>query len=311
MTTQLSKTEIVNDNNEVVISYLTIEEKVETLQSLGEEWFSSIKGEKDIYLKRGRILRRIINEELYKVKFNKETGIYEQIENREFEDFLKEDSKVFFNRHKALSIDSAKNYQAFYILCNRMLSHENFLEPIMLGQITPMTHLILNDLDKAEEVWKGALACKGDKEYPSTSDVQHAFIVHGPKKAATLRVQHQKNKFYNQPNLKKEEVKEEPISFVEEPVVEKPQISFDKLEKYEGSIDPSIKCKAIASSYHQAKEGLSSFKFTLYNFIQENGLEALKELKNIDVGVYSINDLDNKIKVLEEDLIKIKILLDS
>ena len=37
MTTQLSKTEIVNDNNEVVISYLTIEEKVEALKSLGED----------------------------------------------------------------------------------------------------------------------------------------------------------------------------------------------------------------------------------------------------------------------------------
>ena len=311
MTTQLSKTEVVNDNNEVVISYRTTEEKVKALQSLGEEWFSSIKTENDIYLQRGRILREIVNEKLYKLKFNKETGIYEEIENREFEDFLKEDSKVFFKRHKNLSLNSANNYQAFYLLCNRMLSYQNFDEPVLLGQITPMTHLILDDLDKAEEVWKGALACKGDKEYPSTSDVEHAFMVHGPKKAVTLRVQHQKDKFYNQPRSKKEEVKEEPISFVEEPVTNKPQISFDKLEKYEGSIDPSIKCKAIASSYHQAKESLSSFKFTLYNFIQENGIEALNELKNIDVGVYSINDLDNKIKVLEEDLIKIKILLDS
>ena len=64
MTTQIAKTEIVNDNNEVVISYLTIEEKVQALQLLGEEWFSSIKTEKDIYLQRGRILREIINEEL-------------------------------------------------------------------------------------------------------------------------------------------------------------------------------------------------------------------------------------------------------
>ena len=106
MTTQLSKTEVVNDNNEVVISYRdTIEEKVEALQSLGEKWFSSIKTEKDIYLQRGRILREIINEKLYKIKFNKETGIYEEIENREFEDFLKErNSKsqtTFFKRHKS------------------------------------------------------------------------------------------------------------------------------------------------------------------------------------------------------------------
>ena len=114
MTTRIAKTEIVNDNNEVVISYLTTEEKVEALQSLGEEWFSSIKTEKDIYLQRGRILREIINDQLYKVKFNKETGIYEQIENREFEDFLREDSKVFFKRHKKLSLDTANRYQAFY-----------------------------------------------------------------------------------------------------------------------------------------------------------------------------------------------------
>jgi hypothetical protein len=311
MTTQIAKTEVVNDNNEVVISYLTTEEKVKALQTLGEEWFSSIKTENDVYLQRGRILREIVNEKLYKLKFNKETDLYEEIENREFEDFLKEDSKVFFKRHKNLSLNSANNYQAFYLLCDRMLSYQNFDEPVLLGQITPMTHLILDDLDKAEEVWKGALACKGDKEYPSTSDVEHAFIVHGPKKAATLRVQHQKDKFFNQPKFKKEEVEEESTNFIEEPIVEKPQISFNELEKYDGSIDPSIKCKAIASSYHQAKESLSTFKFTLYNFIQENGLEALEELKNIDVGVYSINDLDIKVKVLEEELIKIKLMLDS
>ena len=105
MTTQIAKTEIVNDNNEVVTSYLTIEEKIQALQLLGEEWFSSIKTEKDIYLQRGRILREIINEQLYKIKFNKETGTYEQIENREFEDFLREDSKVFFKRHKNLSLN--------------------------------------------------------------------------------------------------------------------------------------------------------------------------------------------------------------
>jgi len=307
MTTQIAKTEIVNDNNEVVISYLTTEEKVEALQSLGEEWFSSIKTEKDIYLQRGRILREIVNEKLYKLKLDKETGVYKEIENREFEDFLKEDSKEFFKRHKNLTFESAKNYQAFYLLCDRMLSHKNFCPPVIMHQITPMTHLILNDLDKAEEVWKGALACKGDKEHPSNDDVKNAFIVHGPKVQAKQRAYNAVKREYEQ--TVSENLKEEPISFVEEPVINKPQISFNELEKYEGSIDPSLKCKAIASSYHQAKESLSSFKFTLYNFIQENGIKALNELKNIDVGVYSINDLDNKIKILEQDLMKIKALL--
>jgi hypothetical protein len=307
MTTQLSKTEVVNDNNEVISSYITIEEKIKSLQSLGKEWFSSIKTEKDIYLQRGRILREIVNEELYKLKLDKETGVYKEIENREFEDFLKEDSKEFFKRHKNLTFESAKNYQAFYLLCDRMLSHKNFCPPVIMHQITPMTHLILNDLDKAEEVWKGALACKGDKEHPSNDDVKNAFIVHGPKVQAKQRAYNAFKREYEQ--TRSENLKEEPINTVEEPVINKPQISFNELEKYEGSIDPSLKCKAIASSYHQAKESLSSFKFTLYNFIQENGVEALNELKNIDVGVYSINDLDNKIKILEQDLMKIKALL--
>ena len=311
MTTQIAKTEIVNDNNEVVTSYITTEEKVQALQLLGEEWFSSIKTEKDIYLQRGRILREIVNEKLYKLKFNKETGLYEEIENREFEDFLKEDSKKFFKRHKNLTFESAKNYQAFYLLCDRMLSHKNFCPPVIMHQITPMTHLISNDLDKAEEVWKGALACKGDKEHPSNDDVQHAFILHGPKKAATLRVQHQKDKFYNQPKFKKQEVEEESTNFIEEPIAEKPQISFDELEKYDGSIDPSVKCKAIASSYHQAKEAISSFKFTLYNFIKENGLESLEELKNIDVGVYSIHDLNLKVNKLNNEVKSIISILNN
>jgi len=37
MTTEIAKTEIVNENNEVITSYLTIQEKIQALQSLGEE----------------------------------------------------------------------------------------------------------------------------------------------------------------------------------------------------------------------------------------------------------------------------------
>jgi len=307
MTTQIAKTEIVNDNNEVVISYLTTEEKIQNLQTLGKEWYSSIQTEKDIYLQRGRILREIINNKLYKLKFNKETKQYEEIPHREFEDFLNEDSKDFFKRHKKLNIISAKNYQAFYLLCNRILSTKNYIEPVIISQITPMTHLILNDLDKAEEVWKGAVACKGEKEHPNTDDVQHAFILHGPKKQVTTRIHHQIQKEYDTPRIKKEE----PINTFEEPVVEKPQISFDELEKYDGSIDPSVKCKAIASSYHQAKEAISSFKFTLYNFVKENGLESLEELKNIDVGVYSIHDLNLKVDKLNDEVKSIISILNN
>jgi hypothetical protein len=307
MTTQIAKTEIVNDNNEVVISYLTTEEKIQNLQTLGKEWYSSIQTEKDIYLQRGRILREIINNKLYKLKFNKETKQYEEIPHREFEDFLNEDSKDFFKRHKKLNIISAKNYQAFYLLCNRILSTKNYIEPVIISQITPMTHLILNDLDKAEEVWKGAVACKGEKEHPNTDDVQHAFILHGPKKQVTTRIHHQIQKECDTPRIKKEEL----INTFEEPVVEKPQISFDKLEKYDGSIDPSIKCKAIASSYHQAKEAISSFKFTLYNFVKENGLESLEELKNIDVGVYSIHDLNLKVDKLNDEVKSIISILNN
>ena len=307
MTTQIAKTEIVNDNNEVVISYLTTEEKIQNLQTLGKEWYSSIQTEKDIYLQRGRILREIINNKLYKLKFNKETKQYEEIPHREFEDFLNEDSKDFFKRHKKLNIISAKNYQAFYLLCNRILSTKNYIEPVIISQITPMTHLILNDLDKAEEVWKGAVACKGEKEHPNTDDVQHAFILHGPKKQVTTRIHHQIQKECDTPRIKKEE----PINTFEEPVVEKPQISFNELEKYDGSIDPSVKCKAIASSYHQAKEAISSFKFTLYNFVKENGLESLEELKNIDVGVYSIHDLNLKVDKLNDEVKSIISILNN
>ena len=218
--------------------------------------------------------------------------------------YLKHSEIIFVS---ICQLDTANRYQAFYLLCNRMLSHANLSEPMIISQITPMTHLILTDIDNAVEVWKGAIAVKGEKEYPNTDDVQNAFIVHGPKVQAKQRAYNAVKREYEQ--TVSENLKEEPINTLEEPIINKPQISFNELEKYDGSIDPSVKCKAIASSYHQAKESLSTFKFTLYNFIQENGLETLNELKKIDVGVYSINNLDNKIKVLEEDLNKIKTLL--
>ena len=45
-----------------------------------------------------------------------------------------------------------------------MLSHANLSEPMIISQITPMTHLILTDIDNAVEVWKGAIAVKGEKD---------------------------------------------------------------------------------------------------------------------------------------------------
>lgn len=303
MTTKLSKTELVNDNSEIILSYQTLEEKTKTLKYLGQEWFSSIKTEKDIYLQRGRILREIVNNKLYKIKFNKETKKYEEIENRKFEDFLQEDSKEYFKRHKPLALKTAIRYQAFHLLCNEILHQPSMSAPILITQIEPMADLILSDLDKAVEVWKGAYdSCK--KDYPTQDEVYQAFIVYGPRDKAKERAFNAVKREYDQAVSEKEKT-------YEEPEVSKPTISISELQKYDGSVDAGLTCKAIASSYHQAKESLSSFKFTLYNFIQENGIEALNELKKVDVGVYSINDLDNKIKVLEEELIKIKALLND
>jgi|TARA_B100000424_G_scaffold75338_1_gene55903 hypothetical protein len=303
MTTELSKIEVVNDNSEIILSYQTLEEKVQALKSLKIKWKEGVIREKDIYLQRGEILRKIVNNKLYKLKYDESIDSFREVQDRKFEDFLKEDSKYLFNTDKPLHLSTANNYQAFYLLYNKVLSHVSIHEPIYINQIKPMTNLILTDIDNAVEVWKGAYdSCK--KDYPTHDEVYQAFIVHGPKPQATQRAFNSVKREYEQAVSDKEKT-------YKEPEVSKPTISISELQKYDGSVDAGLTCKAIASSYHQAKESLSSFKFTLYNFIQKNGIEALNELKNVDVGVYSINDLDIKLKGLEEELIKIKLMLDS
>lgn len=304
MTTELSKTEVVNDNSEIILSYQTLEEKVQALESLKVKWKEGVIREKDIYLQRGEILRKIVNNKLYKLKYDENTDSFKEVNDREFEDFLKEDSKFLFNTEKSLTLNTANNYQAFYLLYNKVLSHKHVYEPKYIRQVIPVTNLVLTDIDNAVEVWKGAYdSCK--KNYPTQDEVNQAFIVHSRDRVkATQRAMNVIRKDYKQAIFEKEKT-------YEEPEINKPTISISELQKYDGSVDAGLTCKAIASSYHQAKEALSSFKFTLYNFIQENSIKALNELKSVDVGVYSINDLDNKIKILEQDLIKIKVLLDS
>tara|TARA_R100000353_G_scaffold34134_1_gene27405 strand:+ start:64 stop:978 length:915 start_codon:yes stop_codon:yes gene_type:complete len=304
MTTKLSKIEVVNDNSEIILSYQTLEEKVQALKNLKVKWKEGVIKEKDIYLQRGEILRKIVNNKLYKLKYDKNTDSFKDVNDRQFEDFLKEDSKFLFNIEKSLTLNTANNYQAFYLLYNKVLSHKHVYEPKYIRQIIPVTNLILTDIDNAVEVWKGAYnSCK--KDYPTQDEVNQAFIVHSRDRVkARQRAMNVITKDYKQAISEKEKT-------YEQPEVNKPTISISELQKYDGSVDAGLTCKAIASSYHQAKEALSTFKFTLYNFIQENGLEALNELKNIDVGIYSINNLDNKIEVLEQDLIKIKALLND
>ena len=54
----------------------------------------------------------------------------------------------------------------------------------------------------------------------------------------------------------------------------------------------------------------SEFKNAVHDILSQRVQSAI-ELKKVDVGVYSINDLDIKVKGLEEELIKIKLMLDS
>ena len=95
MTTELSKTEVVNDNSEIILSYQTLEEKVQALESLKVKWKEGVIREKDIYLQRGEILRKIVNNKLYKLKYDENTDSFKEVNDREFEDFFKRGFQVF------------------------------------------------------------------------------------------------------------------------------------------------------------------------------------------------------------------------
>ena len=71
-----------------------------------------------------------------------------------------------------------------------------------------------------------------------------------------------------------------------------------ELERKESDIDVCAECKKLSQAIHHAEESLSSLHGILYHQLNSYGSAYIETMKQFDAGVYSVNDIEDKIASL-------------
>ena len=238
----------------------------------------------------------ILGKALFRISRNK---LYRGINGgRTWEQYLKEESTKLTGNPDPLKPDTARHLRAFYQFRNEILLERSTLSslpvPTTYSQVIPLIGTITRNPDEAVEIWKTACSVAGGKKAPSFSQVQDVYLRTRSKKQLEERGERQERsngavvesfKKYNREVQDKNQEEE-----YKTPVWE--------LERKEGDTDVCAECKKLSQAIHNAEESLSSLHGILYHQLNSYGSAYIETMKQFDAGVYSVNDIEDKIAAL-------------
>jgi len=222
---------------------------------------------------------------------------------RTWEQYLKEESPKLTGNPEPIKLNTADRLKAFYRFRNEILLELSTLGtlpvPTTYSQVIPLIGTISDNPDLAVDIWKSACSVSGKDKVPSMSIVQEVYL--------KTRSQQQLERRSNQQQLKKQADIESFRKYNRDIQDKKdktttPEIKAWELDKIDNSLDAVSLCKQISTACHNAKETLSTLKFSIYNLVHKEGSQVLKDLKNVDAGVYSVNTLESQINELQKEL---------
>jgi len=219
---------------------------------------------------------------------------------RSWEQYLKEESPKLTGNPDPIKLDTARNLRAFYRFRNEILLESDARLPLPTApyQLRPLVGTISEDPSFAVEVWKAACSAAkmgGKTVVPSNAIVQDQYLKTRSKKQLEDRSERQERsngavvesfKKYNREVQDKNQKEEE----YKTPVWE--------LERKEGDTDVCAECKKLSQAIHNAEESLSSLHGILYHQLNSYGSAYIETMKQFDAGVYSVNDIEDKIAAL-------------
>ena len=220
---------------------------------------------------------------------------------RTWEQYLKEESPKLTGNPEPLKFDAANRLKAFYRFRNEiLLESANWPTlPSSPSQLRPLVGTINENPDLAVEIWKGACSVVGKEKIPTMAVVQDVYLRTRTSKQLQDREKRQGKAneavfdSFAKYNRDIQDKKDQTSS---------PEIKAWELDKIDNSLDAVALCKQISTACHNAKETLSTLKFSIYNLVHKEGSQVLKDLKNVDAGVYSVNNLESQINELQKEL---------
>ena len=289
--------EIVGHTEILEESPMTEQEQKELIET-ETEIKSSFQGKMERDLAIGAGLLKIKRQKLYR-------GVNG---GRLWPEYLKEESAKLKNSSEPITHQDSIYLRGFYeFRCEILQDLGNcIILPTNKSQVRPLLGYLKNPKE-AVEIWKGACSEAGNNKVPTFAQVQNVYLRTRSQKQLEERGERQERsngavvesfKKYNREVQDKNEEEE-----YKTPVWE--------LERKEGGTDVCAECKKLSQAIHNAEESLSSLHGILYHQLNSYGSAYIETMKQFDAGVYSVDDIEDKIAALNSQTKYLVELLDK
>jgi hypothetical protein len=99
----------------------------------------------------------------------------------------------------------------------------------------------------------------------------------------------------------------EPLPFTAQDFSPKPEPSAPtipawELETHDDSVDAGAECKRITHALNDAHKAIGLLRGILYSQVHKYGSDYLDFLRQVDAGVYSLNNIDEQVQQMGEDI---------
>ena len=84
-----------------------------------------------------------------------------------------------------------------------------------------------------------------------------------------------------------------------------------EIQKDDSSVDAGSECKRITQALNDAHKAIGTLRGILYSQTQRYGSDYLGFLRQVDAGVYSLNNIDDQVQQMSEDIQRIMDVLAS
>jgi hypothetical protein len=246
---------------------------------------------------------------------------------RSWPKWLKDESAELTGGRGALGEDTASYLRAFYQFRCEVLQpsgrgRESLPLPASPRQIRPLMGQLKTHPDAAVAMWKAACAQAGKDKVPTFDQVNRAALAYkANEENEARRLSAAQQESLNKANAARAasvpsagssepDLKPTPdYSPKAKPAATEPSIPAWEIQTDDSSVDPGLECKRIAQALNDAHKAVVSLRGMLYSQINKYGRDYMGFLRQVDAGVYSLNNIDEQVQQLGEDVDFISALL--
>ena len=234
--------------------------------------------------------------------------------------WLKAESAELTSGRGALGEDTASYLRAFYQFRVEVLrpsghGRENLPLPASPRQIRPLIGQLDTHPDAAVEMWKAAVAdAKG--KVPTFDQVNRAALAYKANEANEARRLSSSQQAAQQKAVAASRVASVPSAgntlpapapervrdYSPKPEPAGPTIPAWEMDKENSALDAGEECKRITRAIQDAHKAIGLLRGILYSQINTYGRDYLGFLRQVDAGVYSLNNINDQIQQMGEDI---------